>query len=48
MNGGMIRGSEVKVEPASEENGYVELPPEVAEEPWAVIGEQTTLKNLTT
>ena len=33
----MIHGSEVEVEPASQQNGYVELPPDVEDEPWARI-----------
>ena len=39
MSNGMIRGSDVHVEFASEENGYIELPPEAAKHPWAQIGE---------
>ena len=38
----MIRGSEVYVEAASEENGFVELPPEAAKHPWAQIGNNLT------
>ena len=38
MNGGMIRGMEVLVELASEENGYVDLPPEAASNKWSLIG----------
>ena len=38
MNGGMIRGSDVRVEVATRENGYVELTAEAAKNPWAVIG----------
>ena len=38
MNKGMIRGTEIFVEPASKENGYIELPPEVEHQPWARIG----------
>ena len=34
----MIRGVDVWVSFASEENGYVELTPEAASNPWAVIG----------
>lgn len=37
MDGGMIRGVDVSVYFASEENGYVELTPEAASNPWAVI-----------
>lgn len=40
MNGGMIRGVDVVVNFASEENGYVELTPEAASNPWAMIGRQ--------
>jgi hypothetical protein len=39
MDGGMIRGVDVWVSYASDENGYVELTPEAANNPWAVIGE---------
>ena len=39
MDGGMIRGVDVWVSNASDENGYVELTPEAATNPWAVIGE---------
>lgn len=38
MNGGMIRGVDVLVNFATEENGYVELTPEAASNPWAMIG----------
>ena len=38
MNGGMIRGSDVYADLASDENGYVELPPEAASNPWSVLG----------
>lgn len=38
MNKGMIHGTELRVEFASDENGFVELPPEAASEPWARIG----------
>ena len=38
MDGGMIRGVDVWVSFASEENGYVELTPEAASNPWAMIG----------
>lgn len=38
MNNGMIHGSDVTVEAASEENGFFELPPEAAKNPWAQIG----------
>jgi len=37
MDRGMIHGSDVSVEPASSENGYVELPPEAASNPWSQI-----------
>jgi hypothetical protein len=37
MDGGMIRGVDVWVSYASDENGYVELTPEAANNPWAVI-----------
>lgn len=37
MNFGMIRGVDVRVDMASEENGYVELPEEAADQPWAKI-----------
>jgi hypothetical protein len=37
MNKGMIHGNEVFVEGASKENGYIELPPEVEDQPWARI-----------
>ena len=37
MNRGMIHGSEIWVEPASKENGYIELPPDVEDQPWARI-----------
>ena len=40
MNNGMIRGSDVRVEFASEENGYIELPPDAASNPWAILGER--------
>lgn len=43
MNGGMIRGVDVSVNFASEENGYVELTPEAASNPWAMIGTDTGL-----
>ena len=42
MDGGMIRGVDVWVSNASDENGYVELTPEAATNPWAVIGESQT------
>ena len=42
MDGGMIRGVDVGVSNASDENGYVELTPEAANNPWAVIGEKHT------
>lgn len=42
MDRGMIRGSEVHVAAASEENGFVELPPEAAKHPWAQIGNNLT------
>ena len=35
----MIRGVDVWISYASDENGYVELTPEAANNPWAVIGE---------
>ena len=38
----MIRGVDVGVSDASDENGYVELTPEAANNPWAVIGEKHT------
>ena len=38
MDRGMIRGCDVHVAAASDENGYVELPPEAAKHPWAQIG----------
>ena len=38
MNNGMIRGSDVRVEAATRENGYVELTPEAAKNPWTLIG----------
>ena len=41
MNHGMIRGIDMRVEMASEENGFVELPEEAADQPWAKIGEGT-------
>ncbi len=41
MNRGMIRGQEVIVQHASEENGFVELSPEAANHPWVAIGEFT-------
>lgn len=41
MNKGMIHGTEIRVEFASDENGFVELPPEAASEPWARIGLET-------
>ena len=34
----MIRGVDVWVSFASDENGYVELTPEAASNPWAMIG----------
>ena len=37
MDRGMIHGSDVCVEPASSENGYVELSPEAASNPWSQI-----------
>ena len=43
MNNGMIRGSDVRVEMATRENGYVELTPEAAKNPWAVIGKYLAL-----
>ena len=46
MNGGMIRGSDVRVEVATRENGYVELTAEAAKNPWAVIGKFSYSKAL--
>jgi len=43
MNNGMIHGSDVTVEAASEENGFFELPPEAAKNPWAQIAAGQTL-----
>ena len=43
MNNGMIRGSDVRVEIATRENGYVELTPEAAKNPWAVIGKFSSI-----
>ena len=43
MDGGMIRGVDVWVSFASEENGYVELTPEAASNPWAMIGGYTCI-----
>ena len=43
MNNGMIRGSDVRVEFAGEENGYIELPPDAAKNLWAQIGEHQAL-----
>lgn len=34
----MIRGSDIHVEPASESNGYIELPAGVTH-PWSKLGE---------
>lgn len=44
----MIHGSDVTVEPASSENGYVELPPEAASNPWSQIaaGRELTGKEI--
>jgi len=33
----MIRGSEVSVEAASKENGYIELPPDAEKHAWVQI-----------
>ena len=33
----MIRGSDVLVEPAGDDNNFIELPPEV-KHPWAKLG----------
>ncbi len=41
MNRGMIRGYEVIVQPAGDENHFVELAGEAASNPWAVIGTYT-------
>ena len=38
MDKGMIHGCDVYVDFASAENGFFELPPEAASEPWAQIG----------
>ena len=38
MNKGMIHGTDVFVELASDENGFVELPPEAVDKPWSRIG----------
>ena len=44
MDKGMIHGSDITVEPASSENGYVELPPEAASNPWSQIAAGRHLK----
>ena len=46
MNHGMIHGIDVRVDMASEENGFVELPEEAADQPWAKIGERTNPPHL--
>ena len=46
MNYGMIRGSDVKVEAATRENGYVELTPEAAKNPWTLIGKFPNIESL--
>ena len=38
MNKGMIHGAEVWIEFASEENGFIELPPDAVYKPWNRIG----------
>ncbi len=38
MNKGMIHGTEIRVDFASDDNGFIELPPEAASQPWARIG----------
>lgn len=38
MNKGMIRGQDVSVEPASEDNGFLELSEEASQHPWVAIG----------
>ena len=43
MNRGMIRGVEMRVDMASEDNGFVELPEEAADQPWAKIGESCSI-----
>lgn len=40
----MIHGSDVNVEPASSENGYVELSAEAANNPWSQIAAGRELK----
>ncbi len=35
----MIHGTEIRVDFASDENGFIELPPEAASQPWARIGQ---------
>ena len=42
----MIRGTEVRVDFASEENGYVELTPEAASNPWSVLGKYVIIIKL--
>lgn len=44
MDKGMIHGSDITVEPASSENGYVELSPEAASNPWSQIAAGRHLK----
>lgn len=44
MDRGMIHGSEISVEPASTENGYVELSAEAASNPWSQIAAGRELK----
>ena len=46
MNNGMIRGTDVRVEAATRENGYVELTPEAAKNPWSLLGKPTTMFSL--
>ena len=41
----MIRGVEMRVDMASEENGFVELPEEAADQPWAKIGENLSVQS---
>ena len=38
MDKGRVTGIDIKVEKASEENGYVELTPEAEQNSWAMIG----------
>ena len=44
MDRGMIHGSDISVAAASTENGYVELPPEAASNPWSQIAAGRELK----